>query len=66
MTNQTSYAVMPSANAPADLLRDMACDKPFVIIRTSRISTQAWSFHDTEKAAKAAVRRNRARDIVTR
>ena len=64
---EATYTVVKTAEAPAALIEDMACDKPFLIIRTSAYGRQqAWSFHATETAAKAAARRWTARAVVTR
>lgn len=64
------YQVQPVAylrrKAP-HLLLDINTDgKAFAVVRKSEISIKAWSFHTTRKAAEAAMRRWRSRDIVTR
>ena len=64
---EATYTVVKTSDAPAELIKDMACDKPFLIIRTSAFGReQAWSFHATESSAKAAARRWVSRAVVTR
>jgi hypothetical protein len=63
-----SYAVIPTSEAPEALMRDMdAQGKEFIVLRTGRTGRQQiWGFFKTAELAKAACRRYRARDVVTR
>jgi len=67
MTNEITYTVAKITAGHADLLRDLNTQgKSWMIIRTSPISMKAWGFYNTEALAKAAARRWRSRDVVTR
>jgi hypothetical protein len=65
--NTITYAPHLISETDPELLRDLSYEgKEWVVIRTSRLGKKAWGFFKTETLAKAACRRYRSRDIVTR
>ena len=61
-----TYEAKPINEVANELLADFTTQKPWVVIRTSEISSKVWLFTTSEAAAKAACRRYRSRDVVTR
>ena len=67
MASEITYAVVAVSNVDPELMRDLsAWGKEWAVVRTSPISVKLWSFNATETSAKAAARRYRSKDIVTR